>query len=287
MKTNNARIQLVIFDWAGTTIDFGSCAPANAFRKLFNACGVEVTDEEVRKRMGLNKREHLVSMLNEPQIASRWKAAFGRHWSEADVDQLYSDFVTLQLETISKNSQLVPGLLETVDWLRSQNIQIGSTTGYFQDAANAVVNAAEEQGFVPDGTACANDVSQGRPAPWMIYEIMHQLQVYPSASVIKVGDTVADIQAGLNAGCWSVGVCDSSSLTGLSLEDYKQTSEENRNERLKNAADTFQQAGSHAVIGSISDLPRLIELVNQSLADGQPLPRLLPSEVIDSTSSLT
>jgi len=64
MNPNNLTIQLVVFDWAGTTIDFGSCAPATTFRKVFAAHGVEVTDQQARAPMGMNKREHLVAMLS-------------------------------------------------------------------------------------------------------------------------------------------------------------------------------------------------------------------------------
>lgn len=285
MISSTSRIQLVIFDWAGTTIDFGSCAPAIAFQKLFQSHGVEVTEEQVRKPMGLNKREHLVAMLTESDIATQWKAVNGRVWTDDDVSQLYAEFVTFQMEALKKNSQLVPGLLETAAWLRSRDILIGSTTGYFREAADTVLAAAQEQGFVPEGNVCAQDVSQGRPAPWMIYEIMHQLQVYPSANVLKVGDTVADIEAGQNAGCWSIGVCDSSSLAGLSFDDYRLASEEERTERRLHASKMFRDAGSHAVIDSISDLPRVIEQIDQELAGGN-LPHIISSPAANSAVDL-
>ncbi|EPG3925851.1 phosphonoacetaldehyde hydrolase, partial [Acinetobacter baumannii] len=35
MTTNNTQIQAVVFDWAGTTVDFGSRAPILAFMALF------------------------------------------------------------------------------------------------------------------------------------------------------------------------------------------------------------------------------------------------------------
>ena len=61
MSQNTGNIRLIIFDWAGTTVDFGSRAPAAAFAKVFAANQVDVSDAEARKPMGLSKREHLVA----------------------------------------------------------------------------------------------------------------------------------------------------------------------------------------------------------------------------------
>lgn len=262
IKNEIQTIRLVVFDWAGTTVDFGSRAPAKAFTNVFAAHGVSVIDDEARGPMGLNKREHLVAMLSTPEIASRWKTVHGEPWSEKDVDAMYEEFVSLQLKAIEEHAELVPQLLEVVDQLRSSGLRIGGTTGYFREAAKAVARRAAHAGFEPDANVCADDVPQGRPAPWMIYRVMEQLGVYPPSAVVKVGDTVADIRAGLAAGCWSVGVCDSSSLTGLSLAEYADLSADEKSDRLRQSAQAFRDAGSHAVINSISDLPSLIDQLN-------------------------
>lgn len=265
MNTNKSKaIRLVVFDWAGTTVDFGSRAPATAFTKVLAAHGVKVTDAEARAPTGLNKREHLAAMLSDPEIALRWRTAHkGDPCTDKDVDTMYSEFMPLQLQAIEEHAELVPQLLATVDQLRSRGLKIGGTTGYFLEAAQAVARRAAQAGFEPDANVCADDVRQGRPAPWMIYRLMEQLSVYPPACVVKVGDTVADIHAGLAAGCWSVGVCDSSSLTGLTLSEYAELPADQRFARLNQTAQAFRNAGSHAVINSLSDLPSLIDELNQ------------------------
>ncbi len=50
-------IEAVIFDWAGTTVDYGCFAPVKAFMEAFAHHGVPVTMEETRKPMGMLKRE--------------------------------------------------------------------------------------------------------------------------------------------------------------------------------------------------------------------------------------
>ena len=44
---------------------------------------------------------------------------------------------------------------------------------------------------------------------------------------LKVGDTIADIKEGVNAGIDTVGIIEGSSLMGLSQEEYEALSEEN------------------------------------------------------------
>ena len=45
------KIEAVIFDWAGTIVDYGCFAPVQAFTEVFKEFGVIPTMEEVRKRM--------------------------------------------------------------------------------------------------------------------------------------------------------------------------------------------------------------------------------------------
>ena len=46
----------------------------------------------------------------------------------------------------------------------------------------------------------------GRPSPYMIYNIMDELQVNNPQQILKVDDTCVGIQEGKNAGCLTVGV---------------------------------------------------------------------------------
>ncbi len=41
-------ISAVIFDWAGTILDFGCIAPVAAFREAFGEFGLEITEAETR-----------------------------------------------------------------------------------------------------------------------------------------------------------------------------------------------------------------------------------------------
>src|SRR5262249_33167255 len=139
--------------------------------------------------------------------------------------------------------------------LRRRDIQIGATTGYFREAAEIVYEAARRQGFVPDACACAEDVPAGRPAPWMIFRILQALGTYPPSAVVKVGDTVPDIGEGLSAGAWSLGVTRTSSDVGCTEEQLAKLPGMLRQAKLRTARQNLLDAGAHAVLESVADLP--------------------------------
>ena len=150
--------------------------------------------------MGLDKREHLRTMLLMPEVAAAWRDRHGRDWTDADLDRLYHDFMPIQLDVLDEYAGLVPHVRETAAWLRERGIRIGATTGYFRAAADRVVAAAKRQGFEPDVSVCVDDVPAGRPAPWMMFRVMTALNVFPPSAIVKVGDTVPDIGEGLRGG---------------------------------------------------------------------------------------
>lgn len=70
-------IKAVIFDWAGTTVDYGYFAPVQAFMETFKAAGVEPTMEETRKPMGMLKIAHIRTMLHMERIEAEWERVHG------------------------------------------------------------------------------------------------------------------------------------------------------------------------------------------------------------------
>lgn len=269
MPTNPLAIKLVVFDWAGTTIDFGCMAPAGAFVATFASRGVAVTLAEARGPMGLHKKDHLRAMLRTESVGAKWRAATSRDWTDADVDDLYRDVTPRQVEAAAKYSDLIPGVVETVVELRARGIKVAATTGYFREAADVVLDAAYCQGYEPDFNICVDDVPAGRPAPWMIFRCMEALNVYPPAAVMKVGDTVVDIEDGRNAGCWSVGVVDSSNEMGLTAAEFAALPPGDREARRERVHQRYVAADAHCFLNHLGELPALIGVLDKGLAKGQ------------------
>lgn len=264
-----AKIRLVIFDWAGTTVDHGSQAPLRPFVRALAGRGVEITLEEARRPMGLHKKDHLRALLQLPDVSRRWRERLGREATENDIDDLYRHFMQLQLEVIDDFTRLVPGLLDIVDILRSRGIAIGASTGYFRAAAERVYRAAAAQGYKPDYCLCTDDVPAGRPAPWMIFRIMESLGHFPPAVVVKVGDTVPDIGEGLAAGAWSVGVLRSSSYVGCIEEEWDALPRNEQLGRLTSCREKLLAAGAHAVVETLAELPAVLSDLEARLERGE------------------
>ena len=254
-----SQIRLVAFDLAGTTIDFGSRAPAGVFVELFARHGVTVSEAEARGPMGTAKRDHIAALAALPRVAEAWrKAHAGRSAGTAEIDELSAEFIPLQLKSLPAFGDLIPGTVEAAQALRAAGMRVAVTTGYDTAMTKVVLEAAGRQGFVPDAAICASDVAAGRPAPWMLFRAMEATNVWPPAAVVAVGDTIADVQAGRHAGAWSVGVTATGNMLGLSRQEHDALAPSERTARLATAREAMLAAGAHVVVESVADVPRLL-----------------------------
>ena len=262
------EIKLVVFDWAGTTIDFGCMAPSGAFVAAFAARGVAVSLAEARGPMGLHKKDHVRAMLCTESVGTKWRATTGRDWTEDDVNDLYRAVIPLQVEAAARYCNLIPEIIDAVTELRRRGIKIAATTGYFRAAADAVLASAQRQGYEPDFTICADDVPAGRPAPWMCWENARRLNVFPAAAMVKIDDTPVGIEAGLNAGMWTVGVAMTGNETGLSQTEAAALPAADRVRRMQRAYERLTASGAHYVVDGVADLLPVLDTIELRLADG-------------------
>lgn len=262
-------VKLVVADLAGTTVDYGSCAPAGAFVELFRRYGVDITQEEARGPMGLQKREHIVELTRVPRIAKAWLAKYGTAPDEAKIDTMYAEFIPLQVKILPDFGAVIPGVLPALSDLRKRGIKIAATTGYNREMLEVVLRSAAPQGFVPDAGWCAEDVPAGRPAPWMIYRSMESLGVYPAAAVVNFGDTIPDVESGNNAGVWSIGVTRSGNMLGLTEAEAAALPVGEMKRRLAEADKRMRAAGAHYVVDSFADGLACIADIEARLARGE------------------
>lgn len=252
-------VEAVIFDWAGTTVDYGCFAPVQAFVETFRAAGVEPTMEETRAPMGMLKIDHIRAMLAGERIRTEWERVHGAAPTEEDVQALYVPYEERLLSILHDFTDPKPGVLEAVSKLRAAGVRIGSTTGYNDKMMAIVEPAAAEAGYAPDFSVTPDAVGgHGRPLPYMIFRNMEALGATDVRRVAKVGDTVADIREGLAAGVASIGVVEGSSVMGLTQAEYEALSPAERDAACERVAATFRDAGATAVIRSMSELPALL-----------------------------
>lgn len=258
------KIEAVIFDWAGTTVDFGSFAPVQAFIRAFEEFGITPTVDEVREPMGMLKWNHIHTMMQMPRIKKEWAIGHGRDWTEADVDAVYQKSESGILEILKDFAAPKPYVLEAVKALRDSDIKIGSTTGYTDEMMSIVVPAAKEQGYSPDAWFSPDSVEKkGRPYPYMIFKNLQTLGVSSVNAAVKVGDTVADIKEGKNAGMISVGVIEGSSVMALSEAEFKALSPADRAAEFARVTKVYRDSGADYVIDNMSQLPGLIKEIEK------------------------
>ena len=261
MSQTSSRIRAIIFDWAGTTVDHGSRAPVQAFVRAFECAGVLISPAEARGPMGRAKRDHIEAILALPRVAAAWHQEYGRPPGRAEVDQLYGDFLPLQAAVLEQHGDVIEGVRELVSECRRRGIKIAATTGYTRALMYIAAPIARAGGYEPEVIICADDVRSGRPAPWMIYSAIERLDVYPISSVVVVDDTPVGIEAGLNAGAWTVAVTRTGNSLGLSAEDVAQSDRGELAAKLEAAAESFRLVGAHYVIESVADLLAILEKI--------------------------
>ncbi|MGI5819407.1 MAG: phosphonoacetaldehyde hydrolase [Armatimonadota bacterium] len=262
-------VRLVAFDWAGTIVDFGCQAPTGAFVDLFRQAGVAISADQARGPMGIGKREHIAALLADPEVACAWREKYDAEPTAADGDRLYEQFHQIQVNAALDRAELIPGVLETIDWLRGRGAMIATNTGYFREVLDAILPVAAEQGLEADSNVCATDVPEARPAPWMLVVNMLETGVYPPEAVVKVGDTVPDVEEGLNAGAWTVGVVESGNGIGLRPEELADVPEAEFAEMAHRARQNLLRAGAHYTIATVADLPPVIEEIECRLRRGE------------------
>ena len=262
-------LQAVILDWAGTVVDFGSFAPTQIFVEAFAEFDVQVSIEEARGPMGMGKWDHIRTLCDQPQVAERYRKAFGRTPTDDDVTAIYQRFMPLQIEKIAEHSALIPGALDTLAALRGQGIKIGSCSGYPKQVMDKVVALAATNGYVADHVVATDEVPNGRPWPAQALANVIALGIDDVAACVKVDDTVPGILEGRRAGMWTVALTCSGNALGLTYEQFRALDTDTLASERQRIEAMFEASRPHYLIDTITDLPRVINEINQRLARGE------------------
>ena len=262
-------VKAVIFDWAGTMVDFGCVAPIEALVAAFAAEGVPVSAADARRDMGRAKLDHVWALLQYPPVTERWTATKGGAPTIADRDRIYAALVPLMEAAATRHAVLIPGVVETVTELRRRGVKIGSGTGYTREMMSGILPRAAEQGYAPDMVVCAGETPSGRPAPLMAWKAMVDLDVWPASACVKVDDAEVGIEEGRLAGCWTVGLSGSGNGVGLGLAAYQALDAQDRATRVAAAAASLTAAGAHYVVESVADLLSALDDIARRITAGE------------------
>ncbi len=262
-------VRAVVLDWAGTCVDHGSLAPVNVFMEVFEDLGVPILAEEVRRFMGMGKKEHVRQLCGVERVRLSWKERYGLEPQEKEVERLYRKIEKRIPAVVEKRAAPLEGVLDTIAEFRRRGILVGSSTGYTTPMMTALAPAAAAEGFCPDNIVCASDVPAGRPYPWMCIKNAIDLEVYPLEAFVKIGDTLSDIAEGLNAGMWTIGITLTGNELGLSEAQTRQMDPQELAVRLKEIEAKFTSAGAHYVAPGVKDVTPLIDVIESRMAAGE------------------
>jgi phosphonoacetaldehyde hydrolase len=256
------QVEAVIFDWSGTTVDHGSLAPVKAVSELFARHGIQLSAADVRRDMGIYKKDHIRNILNTPHIAAAWHSNQDAPPKESDVEALFAQFIPLQFEVLEAYSTVISGVTQTVDRLRAQGLKVGSTTGYTRPMLDILLSSAKQIGYSPDLSLSPDDVGGGRPHPWMCLRIALEFRLSSVACAVKVGDTVSDIEEAHNAGMWAVGVINTGNEVGMSAEELAALPIAEREEKFEQARQRLLSAGADYLIDDIAGIQPVLAKIN-------------------------
>ncbi len=249
-------VKAVIFDWAGTTIDYGCFAPIKGFIDGFKSIGIDITNEMARKPMGLLKIDHTRAIA----------AMLPNKISEEDIQKAYRVFEDTLFSNIVNHCDVKEHVSQAVADLRSRNIKIGSTTGYTSAMMKEVLELSKKNGYEPDFCIASNEVAGGRPKPYMMWANFAYFGIDNPRHAIKVGDTVADIKEGQAANSWTVGVIMGSSELGLTQDEVLALSQDELLERKREVREIYYKAGADYIIDDMSELVGVVDDINKKLS---------------------
>ena len=202
-------IQLAMFDMAGTTVNDkvdGHPLMVISMIRAFAKHGIELAPDIINKHRGKQKSEAIQTLLSEVAELSPTDA---EHVGVG----VYHDFLH-ELESNLSGISEIDGATELFRHLKSNDIYVGVGSGFPMQVVQAI---ASQLGWLDkrllDYVGSADQIGVGRPNPKMIHDAMERLNITDGSRVVKIGDTVVDVQEGKNAGARTVAV-----LTGSQTE---------------------------------------------------------------------
>lgn len=259
----------MILDLAGTSVDFGSIAPTQAFISVLKEFGLEVKAETVRKFMGLHKKVHLTNILSEDYVKSQWLRVYGYEPIEENIEHIFIKLAPAMETAVKQFSNPIAGVIDFMKYYRNEGMKFGATTGYVRNMMNILQPEIEDKGLIFDSIVTPDEVPAGRPYPWMVYKNAMNMGTYPLFKMVKIGDTLADIEEGLNAGMWVISISKSGNELGLSQEEINYIQVDKLNARIEQIEKIFIERGAHYVAKSVAECYSIIDEINSRIVNNE------------------
>lgn len=206
--------RLLICDMAGTIIQENG-AVYKAIANSLNRVGCNVANDEIREWHGRSKDEVISEVLNRRFVSTQASEKY------EEAMKIFNEDIHFQYFQNNPISLIADNIPEFFNILRMNGIKIGLNTGYSKPMQEDILKFLKLDNCI-DHYISTDDVTRGRPYPYMIYHVMEEAGIQDIKTVAKAGDTIIDMQEGKNAGCGlTIGVL-SGAVTRKDLENSKE-----------------------------------------------------------------
>lgn len=177
----------ILFDMIGTTVrENDPMFITNCFIRAFGEHNISVNASAIQKRRGQEKAAMITDILTElgfPQAMGPSILQQFRRNVEKGID----------------NFSPAEGARDIIAFMMSRGVKVGIGSGLPRDVFDHIMQHLQWNVIDFDYTGIAEETGRGRPHPDMIFDMLRKLNLDPK-DLLKVGDTIADIQEGKNAG---------------------------------------------------------------------------------------
>lgn len=187
------KIEMVVFDMAGTTINEDNIV-YKTLHKAINNSGIDVDLAGVLEiGAGQEKLNAIKDIIK----------AYGNTSDLEKVEGIFQNFLVMLATAYNEFSiQAMASAEEVLLELRNNNVLVVLNTGYDKHTANFILEKIHWRQFYHfDLLVTASDVKNSRPAPDMITFAMNLFNMNDPKTIVKVGDSKIDIEEGRNANC--------------------------------------------------------------------------------------
>lgn len=164
------RFDAVIFDMDGVLIDSEPLWKI-AMEEVFHSVGCNITRQDFQKTVGLRIDE----------VISFWYKERG--WERYSEKEVEIRIVDKMIELIHENGAPLTGVVETVDFLRSNGLKIGLATSSYKVLIDAVLNTLDIRSQF-DEVHSAEDEVFGKPHPAVYLTVAERLGVNPLKTLV-------------------------------------------------------------------------------------------------------
>lgn len=175
------RYKAVIFDMDGVLIDSEPLWKI-AMQKVFDTIGCHLTKKDFQQTVGLRIDE----------VIEYWYEV--TPWENYSVKEVETQIMSEMVRLIHENGEPLPGVLDTISFLKESGIKIGLGTSSFTVLIEAVLNSLKLTDAF-DFVHSAEDEEYGKPHPAVYLTVAEKLKERPIDCLV-IEDSVTGIIAG-------------------------------------------------------------------------------------------